>query len=148
MEALGHERLRLLQWERLRALAQEVFNANPFIGNKWRAAGLGSARDLESWEDFSRLPFTTKAELVADQAANPPFGTNLTYPLERYVRIHQTSGTSGLPIRWLDTQASWDWWARCWGFVLRGAGVGPRDHVFFPFSFGLFAGFWGGFEGA
>ena len=86
--------------------------------------------------------------MVADQAAHPPFGTNLTYPLERYVRVHQTSGTSGAPLRWLDTQESWDWWSRCWGFVLRGAGVGPTDRIFFPFSFGLFIGFWAGFEGA
>jgi len=28
-----------------------------------------------------------------------------------------------------------EWWARCWGFVLRGAGVSPADRVFFPFSF-------------
>src|SRR2546430_16555629 len=52
------------------------------------------------------------------------------------------------PIRWLETQESWEWWARCWGFVLRGAGVEPTDRVFFPFSFGLFIGFWAGFEGA
>ena len=104
--------------------------------------------DLRDWKDFARLPLTTKAELVADQSAHPPFGTDLTYPLERYVRVHQTSGTSGAPLRWLETQASWEWWARCWGFVLAGAGVRPDDRVFFPFSFGLFIGFWAGFEGA
>jgi phenylacetate-CoA ligase len=125
-----------------------VFPANPFVRRTWEAAGVRSAEDLRSWEDFRRLPFTLKPELAADQAAHPPFGTNLTYPLERYVRVHQTSGTTGGPIRWLDTQASWDWWARTWGFVLRGAGIGPEDRVFFPFSFGLFVGFWAGFEGA
>lgn len=147
-ETLPPERLRALQWDKVTALAREVFSANRFIGEKWRAAGIRSAADLRSWEDFSRLPFTLKSELVADQAEHPPFGSNLTYPLERYVRVHQTSGTSGAPIRWLDTQESWDWWARCWGFVLRGAGVTAEDRVFFPFSFGLFVGFWAGFEGA
>ena len=96
----------------------------------------------------ARLPFTGKAEFVADQADHPLFGTNLTYPLERYVRVHQTSGTTGTPVRWLETQESWDWWARCWGFVLAGAGVTAADRVFVPFSFGLFIGFWAGFEGA
>ncbi len=92
---------------------------------------------------------TTKAELVADQAAEPPFGTNLTYPLERYVKLHQTSGTSGgVPLRWLDTEESWDWWARLWGHVYRGAGVGPGDRIFFAFSFGPFIGFWAAWEGA
>ena len=148
LETLPRERLRALQWERLQALAREVFPANPFVREKWTAAGIRSVDDLRSWEDFTRLPFTMKSELVADQAEHPPFGRNLTYTLERYVRVHQTSGTTGAPIRWLDTQESWDWWARCWAFVLRGAGVTAEDRVFFPFSFGLFVGFWGGFEGA
>lgn len=148
LETLPRERLRALQWERLTALAREVFPANRFVREKWTAAGIRSADDLRSWADFAQLPFTLKSELVADQAEHPPFGSNLTYPLERYIRVHQTSGTTGAPIRWLDTQGSWDWWARCWAFVLRGAGVTAEDRVFFPFSFGLFVGFWGGFEGA
>ena len=148
LETLQAPWLRQHQWQRLQALARAVMDANPFWTARWRAAGLTSAADLGGWDDFSRLPFTTKRELVADQDAHPLFGSNLTFPLERYVRVHQTSGTSGAPLRWLDTQASWEWWARCWGFVLAGAGVGPGDRVFFPFSFGLFVGFWGGFEGA
>jgi phenylacetate-CoA ligase len=64
------------------------------------------------------------------------------------VRVHQTSGTSGAPLRWLDTAESWEWGLRCWGFVLAAAGVRPGDRAFFPFSFGLFVGFWAGFEGA
>src|SRR4030095_10733916 len=101
---------------------------------KWRAAGLASIDDLRGWDDFRRIPLTGKSELVADQAAHPPFGTNLTYALERYVRVHQTSGTSGAPLRWLDTQESWEWWARGWGFVPRGAGGGAARPGFFPVS--------------
>ena len=148
LETLPHERLSLHQWRCFRAMARELLASNPFVGAKWRAAGVRSVDDLADWDDFRRLPFTRKVELVEDQAAHPPFGTNLTYPLERYVRVHQTSGTSAEPIRWLETQASWDWWTRCWAFVLRAAGVTPADRVFFPFSFGLFVGFWAGFEGA
>jgi len=148
LETLGPERLLEHQWRRFHAMAGELLASNPFVARKWRAAGVGSVKDLRGWDDFRRLPLTEKAELVDDQASNPPFGTNLTYALERYVRVHQTSGTSGSPLRWLDTQESWEWWARCWGFVLRGAGVGADDRVFFPFSFGLFIGFWAGFEGA
>ncbi|MEK7384932.1 MAG: phenylacetate--CoA ligase family protein [candidate division NC10 bacterium] len=148
LETLVPEALRAHQWQRFRTMAREVLGANPFVTAKWRAAGVRSADDLRGWDDFRRLPFTVKREFTEDQAAHPPFGTNLTYPLERYVRVHQTSGTTGTPIRWLETQESWDWWARCWAFVLAGAGVTPADRVFFPFSFGLFVGFWGGFEGA
>jgi phenylacetate-CoA ligase len=151
LERLPGEQLRQLQWRKLQAMATELLAAesgNQFVKRAWADAGVRAAADLRSWDDFARLPLTGKADLVDDQAAHPPFGTNLTFPLERYVRVHQTSGTSGQPIRWLDTQASWDWWIRCWGFVLRGAGLTPEDRVFFPFSFGLFIGFWAGFEGA
>ena len=113
LETLPRERLRTLQWERFRARAREVFPANRFVTERWKAAGIRSADDLHSWDDFFRLPFTTKAELVLDQAAHPPFGTNLTYALPRYVRVHQTSGTTGAPIRWVETPESWGWWGRC-----------------------------------
>jgi phenylacetate-CoA ligase len=148
LETLHPEALRAHQLARLRAQVETVLGANPFWTARWRAAGLASAQDLRDWDDVGRLPLLTKRELVDDQAAHPTFGTNLTFPLERYVRVHQTSGTSGAPLYWLDTQESWEWWARCWGFVLTGAGVRRDDRAFFPFSFGLFVGFWAGFEGA
>src|SRR6266540_3170151 len=84
------------QLEQLRSLLAELFPGNQFYSRKLNAAGI--TFDVASLEDFSaRFPFTTKAELAADQLATPPFGTNLTYPLERYTRYHQTSGTSGAP---------------------------------------------------
>jgi len=148
LETLDPERLRARQLARLQAQVEAVLGANPFWTARWRTAGLTSARDLRGWDDVRRLPLLDKRALVEDQAAHPRFGTNLTFPLERYVRVHQTSGTSGTPLYWLDTQESWEWWARCWGFVLAGAGVRRDDRAFFPFSFGLFVGFWAGFEGA
>src|SRR5580700_7351064 len=91
------------QLEQLRSLTAELFPANSFYAKKLAAAGV--TFDVASLEDFSaRFPFTTKAELVADQRAHPPYGTNLTYSLDRYTRLHQTSGTTGAPLRWLDTQ--------------------------------------------
>ena len=105
---------------------------------------------VATWDDFERLPLTTKAEITADQQANPPFGTNLTFPIDRYSRLHQTSGTSGTtPLRWLDTPESWDWWVRLWAdHVFRAAGMLPDDRVFLAFSFGPFIGFWSAFSGA
>src|SRR5256712_9370543 len=85
-----------------------------------------SAR-LRSGVSFAELPFTTKQELVDDQAEHPPFGTNLTYPVEKYVRIHQTSGTAGRPILWLGPQERWGGGVRCWGQGFSGAGVREGD---------------------
>ena len=147
LETAPVERLRDRQWARLAAGLREVWGSNRFWRARLEAVGLSDPRDLGAWADFSRLPRLEKAALVADQTAHPPFGTNLTYPLARYVRVFQTSGTTGRPLRWLETEESWAWWACCWGFVFRGAGLGPADRIFFPFSFGLFVGFWAGFEG-
>ena len=132
---------------RLRALLREVVATNPFYGRKF--ASVGCSAEPASLADFSaRFPFTTKAELVADQAAHPPYGTNLTYPLARYTRCHQTSGTTGTPMRWLDTPESWSAMTGDWCGVFRHAGVGPGDRAFFAFSFGPFLGFWLAFEAA
>src|SRR6266849_11017197 len=101
------------QLEQLRSLLAELFPANKFYSRKLEEGGI--TFDVANLEDFrARFPFTTKAELEEDQRAHPPFGTNLTYPLERYTRFNQTSGTSGQPLRWLDTPESWDALLDCW----------------------------------
>ncbi|MSU36816.1 MAG: phenylacetate--CoA ligase family protein [Pedosphaera sp.] len=131
----------------LQALLSEVSAHNPFYGRKFTSVG-DSAKPA-SLDDFRRrFPFTTKAELVADQLANPPFGTNLTCPLPTYTRCHQTSGTTGLPLRWLDTADSWNVMVRDWAEVLRRAGLIAGDRILFAFSFGPFLGFWLAFEAA
>lgn len=135
------------QLEQLRSLLAELFPGNRFYSRKLNEVGI--TFDVASLADFSaRFPFTAKAELLADQRANPPFGTNLTYPLERYTRFHQTSGTTGGPLRWLDTPESWDGLLESWAEVLRAAGVGSADRLYFAFSFGPFIGFWLAFESA
>jgi phenylacetate-CoA ligase len=102
-----------------------------------------------SLDDFSaRVPLTTKVELVADQAAYPPYGSNLSCLLTDYTRCHQTSGTTGNPIRWLDTAESWSAMTDDWAEILKAAGVSREDRIFFAFSFGPFLGFWLAFEAA
>lgn len=142
---LGRDQIRASQIEQLRSLLAEIVPSNRFYSSKFSAAGLGF--DVSSIDDFSRrFPFTTKTEITADQAAHPPFGTNLTYPLDRYTRFHQTSGTAGAPLRWLDTAESWDWMVENWTEIFRAAGVGREDRIYFPFTFGPFIGFWLAFE--
>ena len=147
LTATAHSRtdpdeLRDLQMRKLRSGLANVLTANGF----WR----DRLHDVRGWDDFERLPLTTKVELIEDQAAHSPFGTNLTYPMERFVRVHQTSGSSGdRPLRWLDTEESWDWWLQVWAdHVYHSAGVNAGDRVFFAFSFGPFIGFWSAFGGA
>ena len=135
------------QLEQLHSLVAELFPGNKFYSQKLNAAGV--TFDIASLEDFSRrFPFTAKTELVQDQSENPPFGTNLTYPLDRYTRFHQTSGTTGSPLRWLDTPESWDWMLGSWTAIYAAAGADRGDRIYFAFSFGPFIGFWMAFEAA
>ncbi len=129
----------------VKALLKEVCASNPF----YQAKLSGLSTDFDAIASFqSSIPFTTKREWVADQEAHPPYGTNLTYPRGRYTRCHQTSGTSGKPMRWLDTPSSWDFVLDDWIEVMRAAGLHQEDRFFFAFSFGPFLGFWAAFEAA
>ncbi len=148
LETMPRDDLAACQWQRFAPMFARLLEGNAFYGWKWAAAGVRDGRAVREWEGFRQLPFTTKAELVRDQEEHPPYGTDLTFPLRHYVRLHQTSGTTGRPLRWLDTAESWDWWIRCWTFVYRAAGVGAGDRIFFAFSFGPFIGFWAAFDTA
>ena len=133
------------QFDRLRDLLRAIGRDNRFYSAKHEAAGAPS-KVARLHDFYERFPLTTKEELVLDQATTPPYGTNLTFPLERYTRCHQTSGTSGAPLRWLDTPESWDGMIEQWATVMRVSGVAPADNIFFAFSFGPFLGFWLAFE--
>ncbi len=132
-----------MQQTKLAHLLREVLATNPFYKSKLGQGGVDPDHVA-----LQQLPLTTRAELQQDQQKNPPYGTNLTYPLERYTRVHQTSGSSGQPLRWLDTPESWTWWKQCWEVIYQAAGVTSNDRIMFPFAFGPFIGFWGAFEAA
>jgi phenylacetate-CoA ligase len=146
MEVLDHRRaIEEQQLKRVRQLLHEILPANEFYRKKFSNNGHDP---IDSMEALNAVPFTTKSDLVENQMLHPPFGTDLTFPLERYIRIHQTSGTTGKPLYWLDTAESWKWWADCWKVIFEAAAVGPGDRIYFAFSFGPFIGFWSAWEGA
>lgn len=142
-ESLERTGLAALQRRKLAALLGRATATNAFYRAK-----LGGVAFDPAVDPIDKLPFTTRAELQDDQAENPPYGTNLTSPLSEYVRLHQTSGSKGVPLRCLDTAESWEWWKRCWGVIYRAAGVTADDRFIFPFTFGPFIGFWAAFESA
>ena len=143
-ETLSRHQIAAHQHTALTRMFAEVFAYNVFYRRKYQEAGWSGLPRLDDW---SRFPCTTKAELSQDAADHPPYGTNLTYPMERYVRLHQTSGTTGKPLVVLDTLESWEMmWKRSWGYIYRAAGVVPGDRIFVASSFGLFVAFWPAYE--
>jgi phenylacetate-CoA ligase len=132
------------QLQKLNNLLHAILPANRFYAEK-----LGTPGIFTSLSDFTaRVPLTTKDELAADRERHPPYGTSHTFPLTGYHRFHQTSGTRGKPLIWLDDPGNWTWILDNWEWVWRGAGVKAGEIAFFPFSFGPFLGFWAGFEAA
>ena len=147
VETLPRKALETLQIEKLCSMLEQIYGRNRFYTDKLDAAGI-HPDSIQTLDDLRRLPLTEKSELVQAQSDALPFGSNTTFEESAYSRFHQTSGTTGTPLRVLDTPESWDWWGRCWGHVLAGAGLTENDRMFVPFSFGPFIGFWAAVEGA
>lgn len=131
----------------LNRLIAEIAPTNRFYRGKLAAAaGLAGFASLADFR--ARMPFTSKDDLALDQLEHPPYGSTLTYPAESYTRYHQTSGTSGKPIIWLDNAESWVWLAENWKTIWLKGGAVRGDTAFFAFSFGPFLGFWSAFDSA
>ena len=95
-EGLDSQALSALQRRKLSAMFREVMAGNAFYRSKYAGLACDPERD-----PLDTLPFTTRAELEQDQIAHPLYGTNLTYPLDRYCRFNNTTGPSGQPPRWM-----------------------------------------------
>ncbi|QDT00775.1 phenylacetate--CoA ligase family protein [Adhaeretor mobilis] len=140
-EALDREALQAYQLTRVNELLATILPTNSFYAEK--LAGL--ALPLRSFEQLAELPMTVKDELSrAPHTEGGALATpaNLTWPIDQYVRFHQTSGTHGKPLGVFDTEEDWQWWMDCWQYVLDAAEVTSADRVMLAFSFGPFIGFW------
>ena len=127
------------QLTKLNRLLNEVWERNPFYTHKWCQAGV-TLHQIATPEDLASFPLTTRAEFVADQSANPPLGTNLTYPLADFKRIHRSSGTTRDPVFWVDTSQSWQWVMECSQALFLTSGIKPSDRLFFAMPFGASSG--------
>jgi phenylacetate-CoA ligase len=145
--ATAEDRSRLLQLDRkglqahqlarFKQLLEQILPHNQFYREKFADLQLPSM----SLDELGKLPFTYKEELMAARRSGQ-LSRNQTFSTERYVRLHQTSGTRGRPMLVVDTAEDWRWWMHCWQFVLDAVGIEPSHCVFMAFSFGPFVGFW------
>jgi phenylacetate-CoA ligase len=138
---MDRDALGALQLEKLNRLLAEVLAHNEFYQRKFS----GCAGQLKSLDDLASLPQTTKEDLQP-AVGDEPFAANRTYPIDQYIRCHQTSGTRGRPLVVLDTADDWRWWIDGWQYVLDAAEITARDRALLAFSFGPFIGFWSAFD--
>ncbi len=136
-EALDRAALELHQLAKLNDLLAAILPANRFYAEKLSNA----PSRLDSLEQLAQLPMTCKEDLLSNDAKQP-LPRNLTYPVDHYVRYHQTSGTRGRPLSIYGTNDDWKWLIECWQYVLDAVEITASDRVMLSFSFGPFLGFW------
>ncbi len=141
METLNARAMAEHQLRRLNELLDSILPDNEFYASKLA----GIERPVASLDQLADWPCTYKQELL-DSPGGDGLAANRTWPLERYARFHQTSGTHGRPLIVLDTADDWQWWLRCWQYVLDAAEITPDDRVLMAFSFGPFIGFWSAYD--
>ena len=127
------------QLARLNALLDYTWKNNPFYRNRWQQASAEAGR-LNSIAGLQHYPFTTRAELLADQAAQPPLGANLSRPLNDFRWFLHSSGTTRSPILWADTPRTWDWVAHCSAALHTLTGITQQDVVLFLANPGVTSG--------
>jgi phenylacetate-CoA ligase len=136
------EELKRLQLERLRWSLEHAYDHVPRYRQKFDAAGV-KPDDCRSLENLARFPFTTKADLRETY----PFGM-FAEPLDRIVRIHASSGTTGKPTVVGYTARDIETWTQVMARSIRAAGARPGDRVHVAYGYGLFTGGLGAHYGA
>ncbi|MGE5662875.1 MAG: phenylacetate--CoA ligase family protein [Deltaproteobacteria bacterium] len=141
-ETLPREALAALQGKRLRDLADRLYGAVPFYRRKLADAGFKPG-DVRGVDDLSRLPFTTKEDLRDTY----PFGL-FAVPMERVVRVHASSGTTGKPTVVGYTRRDIETWSELMARSLSCGGTTTGDVVHNAYGYGLFTGGLGAHYGA
>jgi phenylacetate-CoA ligase len=143
LETLPRPELEALQLRRFRERMQYVYEKSPFYRRKYDAAGVHPSQ-LRSLDDIRRVPFTVKEELRESQAAHPPWGDFLCVPPEEGVRVFQTTGTTGIPVKVMLNRTDWTvhFYEQFMHFM-NGYGITSSDVLFVPFNYGLYIAWWG-----
>jgi len=142
IEKAPRRKLRELQLARLKWSLKRAYEKVPHYRRKFDAAGV-HPRHLNALADLAKFPFTAKADLRDTY----PFGM-FAVPLDKVVRIHASSGTTGKPTVVGYTRKDIDTWSHLMARSIRAAGARPGDKVHVAYGYGLFTGGLGAHYGA
>ena len=132
-ESYSSSEIKALQLDRLQATVKHCMHS-PFYRERFRQAGLTPA-DIRTLDDLRKIPFTTKQDLRDTY----PFGI-ASVPLEKCVRLHSSSGTTGNPTVILHSQKDLDEWANAVARCLWMVGCRPEDVFQNTSGYGMFTG--------
>ena len=134
IETLDRASLEKVQLERLREIVSWALKT-PFYGKKLASVGIGSPDDVKSLRDLERIPFTVKDDL----RRSFPRGL-LAVEMSEVVRIHSSSGTTGIPTVIYFTRDDLDRWTDLLARSITATGASSRDILQNMMTYGLFTG--------
>ncbi|MDM7203004.1 MAG: phenylacetate--CoA ligase [Thermodesulfobacteriaceae bacterium] len=134
LETISREKLRELQFERLKKIVRYAYERVPFYKKRFDEVGF-RPEDLKTLEDIKYIPFTSKADLREVY----PFGM-FAVPLTEIVEIHSSSGTTGKPVVMGYTRGDIEIWKEVMARSLVAMGVTKEDIIQIAYGYGLFTG--------
>ncbi len=136
-ETMPREELEALQLSRLSTILKRVYDNVPFYKERFDAVGI-TPENVKTFDDFRKIPFTTKAEMQAHY----PYKM-FAVPMQDIIRVHASSGTTGQPTVVGYTRQDLDTWSTLIARLLTASGVTNEDIVQVSFGYGLFTGGFG-----
>lgn len=134
IECMSRDEMREIQGNRLRHTVERVYHNVPFYRKKMHELGLEPG-DIQTIDDLSKLPFTTKQDL----RDNYPYGLSAV-PMSQVVRLHASSGTTGQPTVVGYTRKDLRTWSEVVARALTSYGVDSHDFIQIAYGYGLFTG--------
>jgi len=136
-ECLSRKEYQEIQLERLKWTVKRAYERVPFYTKKFDEIGL-KPEDIQTLKDIEKIPFTTKLDL----RENYPFKL-FAEPMDKIVRLHASSGTTGKPVVFGYTKNDMKNWAENVSRVAAAAGVTEKDTAQIVFGYGMFTGGFG-----
>ncbi|MBN1815809.1 MAG: phenylacetate--CoA ligase [Sedimentisphaerales bacterium] len=134
METLPRPKLEELQLQRLQKTVEQALKT-PFYQRRLGKAGISSGGSFRNLKDLQNVPFTSKDDL----RKNFPFGL-LAVDLDQVVRLHSSSGTTGIPTVIYLTQEDLNRWTDLVARCVVATGCTKKDVFQNMMTYGLFTG--------
>lgn len=127
----GIEELEAFQLKQLQWTVNHAYNGSDFYRRRFDEAGVKPA-DIRTLADIRKLPFTTSQDLQE----NYPWPL-ISVPMEKIVRLHASSGTTGKRKVMVYTQKDIDDWSDMFARCYATAGLSREDRVQICVGYGV-----------
>ena len=134
LECAPRRELEAIQLERLKWVVAHCYNNVAFYHQRLDAAGVTPDK-IKTLSDIQYIPYTTKEDI----RDNYPYGL-FGAPMDKIVRLHASSGTTGKPTVVGYTQHDLTLWSDLVARTVAAAGATSQDIVQISFGYGLFTG--------